>query len=50
MNKLLFKKKWDSLLIEQQPEWSNYQEYESIIQTLSSYPKIVNEDEIFLLK
>jgi len=50
MNKTIFKKKWDSLSIEQQPQWSNFKEYNSIIQNLSAYPKIVNEDEILLLK
>ena len=42
MNKNIFKKKWDSLSIEQQPQWSNIDEYNSIIENLSSYPKIVN--------
>ena len=50
MNKELLKKKWSSLEIEQQPTWPNEREYDSIIQTLSYYPKIVNEDEIVLLK
>jgi len=50
MNKLNFKKLWDSLLIEQQPQWPDDVEYNDILKTLSSYPKIVNEDEIILLK
>ena len=50
MNKELLKKEWSSLKIDQQPTWPNEFEYDSIIQTLSYYPKIVNEDEIVLLK
>tara|TARA_Y100000996_G_scaffold327955_1_gene264017 strand:+ start:156 stop:1490 length:1335 start_codon:yes stop_codon:yes gene_type:complete len=50
MNKELLKKEWASLKIDQQPNWPNSFEYDSIIQTLSYYPKIVNEDEIILLK
>ena len=50
MNKELLKKEWSSLKIDQQPTWPNELEYDSIIQTLSYYPKIVNEDEIVLLK
>ena len=50
MNKELLKKEWASLKIDQQPNWPNSLEYDSIIQTLSYYPKIVNEDEIILLK
>ena len=50
MNKELLKKEWSSLKIDQQPNWPNEFEYDSIIQTLSYYPKIVNEDEIVLLK
>ena len=50
MNKELLKKQWASLKIDQQPNWPNSFEYDSIIQTLSYYPKIVNEDEIILLK
>ena len=50
MNKELLKKEWASLKIDQQPNWPSSFEYDSIIQTLSYYPKIVNEDEIILLK
>ena len=50
MNKIDFKKQWDTFQIEQQPEWPNQQEYQKVINQLSHYPKIVNEQEIKLLK
>jgi len=50
MNKIDFKKQWDTLQIEQQPDWPNQQEYQKVISQLSQYPKIVNEQEIKLLK
>ena len=50
MDKNSFKKEWSSLLIKQQPNWPNQQEYNEIIKTLGEYPKIVNEAEISLLK
>ena len=50
MNKIDFKKQWDTFQIEHQPDWPNQEEYKKVINQLSEYPKIVNEPEIKLLK
>ena len=50
MNKIEFKKQWESFQLEQQPEWPDKHKYKKAIDQLSQYPKIVNEQEIKLLK
>ena len=41
MNKIDFKKQWDTLQIEQQPDWPNQQEYQKVINILDDNGSIL---------
>ena len=50
MNKITFKSHWNKYNLSQQPQWPNKDDYLEVIKKLSLYPKLVNTNEILLLK
>ena len=50
MNKINFIKEWEALRVSQQPAWPNKSKYNEVIQTLKTYPRLVNTSEIDTLR